>query len=82
LRRGPSPYEREIPPLSTISGDIIPIFLTVGRDSKVVAIAKVDMGKALAAKALIIDKFFDAINESVQGRGLTICDLPDRGDRL
>ncbi len=44
------------------------ISLTVGRDSKVVAIAKIDMGKALAAEALSIDKFFDAVNESIQRR--------------
>ena len=44
------------------------ISLTVGRDSKVVAIAKIDMGKALAAEALITDKFFDAVNESIQRR--------------
>jgi hypothetical protein len=44
------------------------ISLTVGRDSKVVAIAKIDMGKAIAAEALIIDKFFDAVNESIQRR--------------
>jgi hypothetical protein len=44
------------------------ISLTVGRDSKVVAIAKIDMDKALAAEALIIDKFFDAVHESIQRR--------------
>jgi hypothetical protein len=44
------------------------ISLTVGRDSKVVVIAKIDMDKALAAEALIIDKFFDAVYESVQRR--------------
>jgi hypothetical protein len=44
------------------------VTVTVGRDSKVVAIAKVDMGKTLAAEALIIDKFFDAVNASIQRR--------------
>jgi hypothetical protein len=41
------------------------VSVTVGRDSRVVVIAKIDMGKALAAEALIIDQFFDAVNESI-----------------
>lgn len=41
------------------------VSITVGRDSKVVVIAKIDMGKALAAEALIVDQFFNAVNESV-----------------
>jgi hypothetical protein len=42
------------------------VSVTVGRDSKVVAVAKIDMGKALTAEALIIDKFFEAVNECIQ----------------
>jgi hypothetical protein len=44
------------------------ISLTVGRDSKVVAIAKMDMVKALTSEGLIVDKFFDAVNMSIQSR--------------
>ncbi len=42
------------------------VSVTVGRDSKVVVIAKIDMGKAATPEALIIDKFFDAVHESIQ----------------
>jgi hypothetical protein len=42
------------------------ISVTVGHDSKVVVIAKIDMGKAVSGEALIIDKFFDAVYESIQ----------------
>ncbi len=42
------------------------ISLTVGRDSKVAAIAKIDMGKAIATDALIVDRFFDAVHECIQ----------------
>jgi hypothetical protein len=41
------------------------ISVTVGHDSKVVVIAKIDMGKAVTGEALIIDKFFDAVYESI-----------------
>ncbi len=44
------------------------VSLTVGRDSRVVVIAKIDMSKALTSDALIIDKFFEAVNESILGR--------------
>jgi hypothetical protein len=44
------------------------VSLTVGRDSGVVVIAKIDMVKAVTTEALIIDKFFDALNESIQSR--------------
>ena len=44
------------------------VSVTVGRDSKVVAVAKIDVGKSLAAESLIVDKFFDAVNESIQRR--------------
>jgi hypothetical protein len=42
--------------------------LSVGRDSKVVAIAKIDMVKATTTEPLIVDKFFDAVNESIRTR--------------
>jgi uncharacterized membrane protein YvbJ len=42
------------------------VSVTVGRDSKVVVIAKIDMGKADTSEALIVDKFFDAVNQSIQ----------------
>jgi hypothetical protein len=41
------------------------VSVTVELDSRVVVIAKIDMGKALAAEALVIDQFFDAVNESI-----------------
>ncbi len=42
------------------------VSVTVGRDSKVVIIAKIDMVKAVASEVLIVDKFFDAVYESIQ----------------
>ncbi len=42
------------------------VSVTVGRDSKVVALAKINMGKTVTPQPLIIDKFFDAVYESIQ----------------
>ena len=42
------------------------VSVTVGHDSKVVVIAKIDMSKAASGEALITDKFFDAVYESIQ----------------
>jgi len=44
------------------------VSVTVGRDSKVVVIAKIDLGKAVTTEALIVDKFLDAVYESIQRR--------------
>jgi hypothetical protein len=43
------------------------VSVNVGCDSKVVVIAKIDMGKAVIGESLIIDKFFDALNELTKG---------------
>ncbi len=42
------------------------ISLSLAIDSRVVAVAKIDMDKALAEGDLIIDKFFKAVRELIQ----------------
>ncbi len=41
------------------------ISLSLTRDSRVVAVAKVDMDKAVSSGDLIVDRFFDAVRELV-----------------
>ena len=42
------------------------LFLTVGRDSRVVAVAKIDMNKS-AASGDLLDRFFAAVRELLEG---------------
>ena len=41
------------------------ISLSLTRDSRVVAVAKVDMGKAVSTGDLIVDRFFNALRQLV-----------------
>ena len=45
------------------------ISLTITPDSRIVAIAKVDMGKAVSSGDVIVHRFFDEVKRLVEARG-------------